>query len=406
MNTTEYGFQFEKQVFEFLKKMLSNDDMPGASAKRSKIFLKKTYPTSTERTITTDVSIETYLNEEKEKAGEWSTLIIFECKRYKNTVDIADLDEFESKLRKIGGFGVKGYFVTTSGFSKTTMQDARKNHYGLAIFGKDGNWNWLVPRDTRRNKSEEYMPIFYGETPVGSSPLFLCNGCFMNLADIFRDADVQIPTTKKLKAPYLPKTTIRKIANDIYLNNPNIDDDIAGHLLFKLFPEFRIIFEKLPFGVEGQASYEDKKIVLSESLLDKPDRMNFTLAHELGHLVLHSDILALYEGINGNQPVPISEQELKWIDVQANNFASAILMPEIKFTNVVKIIFSSLDLKVFPFVIDNQPFKAQLLATILNHISTQFHVSKQAVFIRLKEDGFVSELRKQPKRIGDYLRGY
>lgn len=81
-------------------------------------------------------------------------------------------------------------------------------------------------------------------------------------------------------------------------------------------------------------------------------------------------------------------------------------MPEIKFTNVVKNIFSLLDLKVFPFVIDNQPFKVQLLATILNHISTQFHVSKQAVFIRLKEDGFVSDLRKQPKRIGDYLRGY
>ena len=108
MNTTSYGEEFEKQVYDFLKNILVTDDVPGASAKRSRIFFKKRYATLTDRTIVTDVSIETYISDEKEELGEWSTLIIFECKRYKNTVDIADLDEFESKLRKMGGWGVKG----------------------------------------------------------------------------------------------------------------------------------------------------------------------------------------------------------------------------------------------------------------------------------------------------------
>ena len=360
----------------------------------------------TERTIVTDVSIESYINDEKEQKGEWSTLIIFECKRYKNTVDIADLDEFESKLSKMGGYGVKGYFVTTSKFSKTAIQEAHKYHYGLAVFGNDGNWNWLVPRDTRRNKSEEYIPVLLGETPVGASPLFYSNGCFMNLCDILYDADVQIPCSPKLKAPFLPKENIRKIANDLYLNNPNIDDDIAGHLLFKLFPDFRVFFENLPIGVEGLTSYKDRKVILSNSLLNKPERMRFTLAHELGHLILHSDILVLYEGTIEHAPIPISEQDLKWLDVQANHFASAILMPDAKFSRIANQVFSTLDIKIRPFVVDNQPFKARILQSMLTYISTQFHVSKQAVLIRLKEDGFVTDLRNGPKRIGDIFRGY
>mgnify|MGYP000155194777 FL=1 len=210
----------------------------------------------------------------------------------------------------------------------------------------------------------------------------------------------------QIKSTFLPKENIRKIANDLYLNNPNIDDDIAGHLLFKLFPDFRVFFENLPIGVEGLTSYKDRKVILSNSLLNKPERMRFTLAHELGHLILHSDILVLYEGTIEHAPIPISEQDLKWLDVQANHFASAILMPDAKFSRIANQVFSTLDIKIRPFVVDNQPFKARILQSMLTYISTQFHVSKQAVLIRLKEDGFVTDLRNGPKRIGDIFRGY
>lgn len=406
MNTTQYGEDFEVQVFNFLKNLLSNDDVPGASAKRSKIFHKKRYGTVTERTIIADVSIETYISQEYEDHGEWSTLLIFECKRYKDTVDIADLDEFETKLRKMGGFGVKGFFVTTSNFSKQSMLDARKYHYGLAIFSKDGNWNWLVPRDTRRDKSEEYAPIFYGEYPVGSSPLFYQNGCYYNISDILKASDVVLPIKKKYKIPFLSKSDIRTIADRIYQNHVCIDDDIAGSLLYNLFPELRITFDILPYGVEGLTSLKDKKVILSNSLLSKPERMRFTLAHELGHLVLHSDLLAYSEGVLDSVPHPISEQDMRWLDYHANQFASAILIPNTRLVPLVRRVFQQMSITTPKFVVDNQPFKSKMLQSILSYLASQFKVSKEAMFIRLKEDGFVSDIRKEPQRISNILRGY
>ena len=406
MNTTAYGEDFEVQVYNFLKNLLSSDDIPGASAKRSKIFHHKKYNTQTDRTIIADVSIETYISQEHEDRGEWSTLIIFECKRYKNTVDIADLDEFESKLRKMGGYGVKGFFVTTSNFSKQSIIEARKYHYGLAIFSKDGNWNWLVPRDTRRDKNEEYAPILYGEYPIGSSPLFWQDGCFYNVLDILKASDVALPTSKKYKVPFLPKDKVRAVAKEIYLSYPNIDDDIAGNLLFKLFPKFRVTFENLPYGVEGLTSFKEKRIILSNSLTSKPERLRFTLAHELGHLVLHADLLAFSEGIFDNSPHPLSDNDMKWLDVHANQFASAILIPETRFHPLVHNVFQQTDIRTQKFIVDNQPFKAKMLQTILSNLASHFKVSKEAMFIRLKEDGFITDIRKKPERISNIFRRY
>lgn len=62
-------------------------------------------------------------------------------------------------------------------------------------------------------------------------------------------------------------------------------------------------------------------IVLSN---DKQSRVrrNFDIAHELGHIVLHSNIENIAE---------LSEMELKSIEDQANNFAAAFLLPRESF---------------------------------------------------------------------------
>lgn len=412
MNTTEYGEAFEKQVFEFLKNILTSDDVPGASAKRSRIFFKKRYDTSTNRTIVVDVSIETYVSDEHEKSGDWSTLLIFECKRYNNTVNIADLDEFETKIRKIGGYGVKGYFVTTSGFSKNTINEARKYHYGLVVFDKNNDWKWEVPRDTRRGKNEEYIPVLTGDSVVGTSPLVYDNGCFLNIIDILTDNGVSIPSCRKLIVPFLSKEQIQDIAHNLYINNhlyinsQGFDVDIEGSLFYKLYPHFRIVFEDLPYRVEGRTSIKGNKIILSNSLISNQGRLRFTLAHELGHLILHSEILAAYEGMSGDKPYPLSESDLERMDVQANKFASYILMPKVVFRTMVQSLFKTLNINAMKFIIDNQPFKTRLLHSILYQVSTEFKVSMEAAFIRLKEEELVEDRRNNTKRISDVIFDY
>lgn len=98
MNTTKLGTEFENKVFDYFSALLDNDDIAGASKKHSKIQKHPKYKTSTGRIIDCDISIESYNPSCKQN---WSSLFIIECKRYTSKVDIADLDEFQNKIRLI-----------------------------------------------------------------------------------------------------------------------------------------------------------------------------------------------------------------------------------------------------------------------------------------------------------------
>lgn len=111
-----------------------------------------------------------------------------------------------------------------------------------------------------------------------------------------------------------------------------------------------------------------------------PNRRRFSLAHELGHLVLHDskgDRLFIDEGVRlyqrigaasdsayvrpGSHTTPIEEKE-------ANMFASAVLMPKA----LVEAATVQLDLD---------------LETDVAHLARQFQVSEQAMSIRLHQLG-------------------
>jgi Zn-dependent peptidase ImmA (M78 family) len=96
----------------------------------------------------------------------------------------------------------------------------------------------------------------------------------------------------------------------------------------------------VPFGVEAHTAYQREQdevvITLSEvtyrSLEEEDPRARFTLCHELGHAVLHSEELvrlselphtqaALMRGVYATHEV---FRDTEW---QANGFSSAMLMP-------------------------------------------------------------------------------
>ena len=115
--------------------------MPGASKKHSEIQKHPKYKTSTGRIIDCDISIESYNPSGKQK---WSPLIIIECKRYTSKVDIEDLDEFQNKIRLISSSGVKGIMVSTIGFSKNFIKQAKEAHIGLLILSGNEKNGMLV----------------------------------------------------------------------------------------------------------------------------------------------------------------------------------------------------------------------------------------------------------------------
>jgi Zn-dependent peptidase ImmA (M78 family) len=90
----------------------------------------------------------------------------------------------------------------------------------------------------------------------------------------------------------------------------------------------RVQFAPLDNDLSGMAHIRDGIVVVGVNSLHAPNRQRFTLAHELGHVVLHRPIL---EGAvhvdrvllrDRNSSTGTDQQE-----IEANAFASELLMP-------------------------------------------------------------------------------
>lgn len=132
-----------------------------------------------------------------------------------------------------------------------------------------------------------------------------------------------------------PPTPIIDILLEISTKN-NVYVDLRSDL--------GIIDSKKVLGIIKLSEVLSKnEIYIDKSLLDNPEdpRLKFTIAHEIGHLVLHSkkklslknnpnDIITrLVDFIENFNPKP--KKDLKtpedWLDYQANTFAASLLMP-------------------------------------------------------------------------------
>jgi Zn-dependent peptidase ImmA (M78 family) len=141
-----------------------------------------------------------------------------------------------------------------------------------------------------------------------------------------------------------------------------------------------------------------KKTIEIDKQLDV-HRRRFTLAHEIGHVLLHisyminplsetdSSILgqlSFYQGTNKNA------------EVQANIFAACLLMPKNIFLN--KAIEKALFLGYKPkgnylIYIDNQPWNANHFKMLRQQLSDIFNVSFQAIEYHLKDYGLLVDGR-------------
>lgn len=94
------------------------------------------------------------------------------------------------------------------------------------------------------------------------------------------------------------------------------------------FTVYKSKFEKDDIDGIVINSTEEKSIHVNESQIHQ--RQRFTIAHEIGHIVLHHDMDANYEMVDYR----ISGGEFDQKEFEANSFAAALLMPKEKVTQV------------------------------------------------------------------------
>ena len=119
---------------------------------------------------------------------------------------------------------------------------------------------------------------------------------------------------------------IQRIANEQLRENPTYPVEvvkIANGLGYKIY---YLAKDEGP-GIAGKVDHENKSIFIRPS--DPVQRQRFTIAHEIGHIVLHK---------NGGQEAHFSSEEInvaiysdKVEEMEANKFAAMLLMPEMEF---------------------------------------------------------------------------
>ena len=404
MSTTDQGDAYENKVFRLVKKLIADGTV--AVGKHYSLHQKKAYPIDfgTDQFIA-DISIEVrnaHFND------AISNLIIFECKDLGRKLDKSDFEEWRGKMQNLP-FGKKLYIVTSIGFPQPVIDKALNTGVGLIVWNGYGEEKWMAPRTLNEVEQRDYQfNVLRGNLNAPSYPLIFEKGCFYTMGETLRynGLPINAPT---LKPSYLPRTEINKIINELLASSDfySIKTDKNEDKLLT-FLNVKIEFQELPTTHNGKYDAIRHCIILPNWLISQPHRLRFSLAHELAHAYLHREKLRQYESFFATADsatyIP-SETEFHWFDVQANDFASYLLMPDAEFRQAISILFKQYRLHRIPFVIDNQKGKFPIYYSMVDSIANHFDVSKEHVKSRLKKDGFV-EIIQQPNRIGNILRGY
>ena len=118
----------------------------------------------------------------------------------------------------------------------------------------------------------------------------------------------------------------------------------------------------------------DRSIIGINSL--HPDvRQRFSIAHELGHLLLHEPQLQIDEHAFVAFRNPQSSEASNPAEIEANQFAAALLMPEPL-------------LRRCALALGDNPDASEAIAVL----AKQFHVSQDAMTIRLSSLGWLAQL--------------
>jgi Zn-dependent peptidase ImmA (M78 family) len=131
-----------------------------------------------------------------------------------------------------------------------------------------------------------------------------------------------------------------------------------------------------PFDDElsGMVYIKDGVPIIGVNSLHHPNRQRFTIAHELGHLELHRQMITVNVHVDKSFPALMRDAKAatgtELIEIQANQFAAELLMPRA----LVEQLLAGRQFDIE----DDKP---------LEELAKKFRVSKQAVEYRIRNRG-------------------
>ena len=136
--------------------------------------------------------------------------------------------------------------------------------------------------------------------------------------------------------------------------------------------------------VLGGIVFDQKKIMVNTAAEAHEGRYSFTLAHEVGHHVLHK---AIFESANNDTMVCREDANKPIEERQADHFAGALLMPEDRMRQLYS------DLKI-----PKRQYSGKAMKAVARRVMTAggfSNVSNQAMIVRLRQLGLTKETKVQ-----------
>jgi Zn-dependent peptidase ImmA (M78 family) len=133
-------------------------------------------------------------------------------------------------------------------------------------------------------------------------------------------------------------------------------------------------YEPFEGDLSGLLFREGEQVIIGVNALHSKTRQRFTIAHELGHLILHaSHGLHVDRGFPTRARDSVSSQAVDAEEIQANTFAAELLMPS-------DLLREDLQARVLDFEND----------TLVPELADRYKVSTQAMTFRLVNLGIIS----------------
>jgi Zn-dependent peptidase ImmA (M78 family) len=367
------------------------------------------------RHITFDVVIELY----REGRSSPHLIVVFECKNQSQAIQERDINDFSKKLGWISEHGAKGVVVVSSRLQSGAEQVVKNSKMGIVKYNEHG---FEITADRKGGACAENRfvesQMFKNVGPVKSlkfsayddGKFFSSIDKFLGSFDSSRSVDSEFPINSvEVSVPYVRVEVIRDSAQKLL---EQIDYQGGSVELKKICPMLSIdlLFTNQAAQdgdgnlILGSANFDRKSILINSH--DDKNRERFTIAHEIGHFCLKHDKYLRSEYILERDLLigEMKENSFNYerLEFQANTFASDLLLPNDMFVRKTAEYREYLDIKDrghgYIFV-DDQPCNYGPYNQLLSNLSSEFEVSKQAIEIKFKKTGTLTDQRNRPESL-------
>lgn len=414
MNTTEKGDKFEDKVLTLLIKEIEDFNTFINPKNHIEVFKKKKYYSRFRRSdIEFDIAIEVY---QDKQIKNYSSLILIECKDYKGTVGVDQVNKFLQDVRDLseGNFShsLKPIMAVSSNLAKSAFNVALERNVGLIKINESDGLKWVLNRSFEKygiNQALSSESVFIdSDQPnyYNSSWFFYAhNRWFSSMKDYLRCITGQKDESLKSQIKYFSKDILENMAKDILLSINYLDGAVclSDLLSYEVLNSVKLYKDVIPSVHEknllGRVDFKRNEIFMYKKEVEDEKRDRFTLAHELSHILLgHSQYLdkdSIEEDDLANLEI-LDNSMVAQLEFQANYLASCLLVPNDQLAKAFSKIYSDSGLKrrgVFWIYLDNQPENKMIANNIVSKLARYFEVSKSVIKIRLIGFGLLHDER-------------